>query len=104
AKAPGDNAPCVAYCGAGGAGHFVKMLHNAIEYGDMQLIAEAYDLMRNIAGISHEQIQRTFGEWNRSELQSFLIEITERVVNFPDPDGSGKPLVEMIVHKVGMKG
>src|SRR5688572_6949063 len=104
AKAPADGAPSVAYCGSGGAGHFVKMMHNGIEYGDMQLIAEAYDLMRNVAGVGHEQLQQIFTDWNRGELSSFLIEITSKVVNFPDPAGSGKPLVEMIQDNVGMKG
>jgi 6-phosphogluconate dehydrogenase len=104
AKAPSDGLPCVAYCGIGGAGHFVKMVHNGIEYGDMQLIAEAYDLLKNVGGLSHAQLHDVFAEWNRSELQSFLIEITEKVINFPDPDKTGKPLVEMIVDKVGMKG
>jgi 6-phosphogluconate dehydrogenase len=104
AKAPADQQPCVAYCGSGGAGHFVKMLHNGIEYGDMQLIAESYDLMRNVAGLGHEQLQQIFTEWNKAELQSFLIEITSKVINFPDPAGSGKPLVEVIQDKVGMKG
>jgi 6-phosphogluconate dehydrogenase len=104
AKAPADNAPCVAYCGNGGAGHFVKMMHNGIEYGDMQLIAEAYDLMHRVAGLNHEQLQQVFADWNKSELKSFLIEIAAKVVNFPDPDKTGKPLVEMIQDKVGMKG
>jgi 6-phosphogluconate dehydrogenase len=104
AKAPSDGLPCVTYCGVGGAGHFVKMVHNGIEYGDMQLIAEAYDLLKNVGGLSHAQLKDVFCEWNRSELQSFLVEITEKVVNFPDPAGSGEPLVERIVDKVGMKG
>jgi 6-phosphogluconate dehydrogenase len=104
AKAPSDGAPCVTYCGAGGAGHFVKMTHNGIEYGDMQLIAEAYDLLKNVAGLSNAQLQEVFTEWNNSELQSFLIEISSKVVNFPDPGGSGKPLVDLIQDKVGMKG
>jgi 6-phosphogluconate dehydrogenase len=104
AKAPSDGKPCVTYCGSGSAGHFVKMVHNGIEYGDMQLIAESYDLMRNVAGLGHEQLQQIFTEWNRAELQSFLIEITSKVINFPDPAGSGTPLVEVIQDKVGMKG
>ncbi len=104
AKAPSDNAPCVAYCGIGGAGHFVKMVHNGIEYGDMQLIAEAYDLLKNVAGLNHEQLQQIFSEWNKSELKSFLIEIASKVINFPDPDATGKPLLEVIQDHVGMKG
>jgi 6-phosphogluconate dehydrogenase len=104
AKAPSDGAPCVTYCGERGAGHFVKMTHNGIEYGDMQLIAEAYDLMKNVAGLNNEQMLKIFEEWNASELKSFLIEITTKVINFPDPCGTGKPLSEMIEDKVGMKG
>lgn len=104
AKAPSDGAPCVTYCGAGGAGHFVKMTHNGIEYGDMQLIAEAYDLLKNVGGLSNAQLFDVFTEWNSSELKSFLIEITQKVINFPDPRGTGKPLVELIQDKVGMKG
>ena len=65
AKAPSDGAPCVTYCGSGGAGHFVKMVHNGIEYGDMQLIAEAYDLLKNVAGLNNAQMQEVFEEWNK---------------------------------------
>src|SRR5258706_12557785 len=104
AKAPSDGAPCVTYCGSGSAGHFVKMVHNGIEYGDMQLIAEAYDILKNVAGLNNEQLLHVFEDWNKSELRSFLIEITTKVINFPDPDGSGKPLCELILDKVGMKG
>src|SRR5271170_1135907 len=99
-----DKAPCVTYCGSGGAGHFVKMVHNGIEYGDMQLISEAYDLLRNVGGLNHAQLQETFVEWNKGELKSFLIEITSKVINFPDPEGTGKPLMDVIQDKVGMKG
>src|SRR3954470_7973030 len=96
-KAPSDGAPCVPYCGDGGAGHFVKMVHNGIEYGDMQLIAEAYDLLKNVGGLNNAQLQDVFGQWNAkgSELESFLIEITQKVINVPDPQGKG-PLVEQI--------
>ncbi|MDB5297625.1 MAG: 6-phosphogluconate dehydrogenase, decarboxylating [Phycisphaerales bacterium] len=108
AKAPSDGVPCVTYCGDGGAGHFVKMVHNGIEYGDMQLIAEAYDLLKNVGGLNNKQLKDVFGEWNRTELQSFLIEVTEKVINFPDPqdptDGPPRPLVEQILDVVGMKG
>ena len=75
AKAP-DGEPCVAYIGKGGAGHFVKMVHNGIEYGDMQLIAEAYDIMHKYLGMSVEEIAAVFIEWNKGELDSFLIDIT----------------------------
>ena len=104
AKAPSDGVPCVTYCGQGGAGHFVKMVHNGIEYGDMQLIAEAYDLLKNIGGLNNQQLKDVFEEWNASELQSFLIEITTKVINVPDPKGTGQALVEQIRDVVGMKG
>src|SRR3954471_21245051 len=103
AKAPSDGVPCVTYCGDGGAGHFVKMVHNGIEYGDMQLIAEAYDLLKNVGGLNNHQLKDVFAEWNKSELQSFLIEVTTKVIKFPDPQGKG-PLVEQIRDVVGMKG
>jgi 6-phosphogluconate dehydrogenase len=103
AKAPSDGVPCVTYCGDGGAGHFVKMVHNGIEYGDMQLIAEAYDLLKNVGGLTNAQLKDVFKEWNASELQSFLIEVTEKVIDFKDPKGGG-PLVEEIRDIVGMKG
>jgi 6-phosphogluconate dehydrogenase len=80
------------------------MVHNGIEYGDMQLIAEAYDLMRNGLKLSASRIADTFAEWNRGELKSFLIEITAKIADFPDDQGTGKPLVEMILDKAGQKG
>jgi 6-phosphogluconate dehydrogenase len=99
----GDGA-CVAYCGARGAGHFVKMVHNGIEYGDMELIAEAYDLLKNVGGLNNAQLFDVFSEWNTGELKSFLIDITTKVINFPDPQKSSQPLVEQILDIVGMKG
>jgi 6-phosphogluconate dehydrogenase len=104
AKAPSDGVPCVTYCGERSAGHFVKMVHNGIEYGDMQLIAEAYDLLKNVGGLNNEQLEDVFGEWNKGELESFLIDITHKVINFPDPKKSGQALVEQILDVVGMKG
>src|SRR5436305_9200221 len=104
AKAPSDGVPCVTYCGNGGAGHFVKMVHNGIEYGDMQLIAEAYDLLKNVGGLNNAQLKDVFAGWNKTELQSFLIEITEKVINFPDPSDPRRPLTEQIRDVVGMKG
>ena len=104
AKAPSDNVPCVTYCGDGGAGHFVKMVHNGIEYGDMQLIAEAYDLLKNLGGLNNTQLKEVFADWNKGELQSFLIDITEKVINFPDPQNPKQALVEQIRDVVGMKG
>jgi 6-phosphogluconate dehydrogenase len=81
------------------------MVHNGIEYGDMQLIAEAYDLLKHVGGLNNPQLQQIFTEWNNGEdLKSFLIEITARVVNFPDPDDASRPLVEQILDKAGAKG
>src|SRR5258706_11618062 len=103
--AKSDSGPCVTYIGSGGSGHFVKMVHNGIEYGDMQLIAEAYDLLKNVAGLNNSQLKKVFEEWNTGEdLKSFLIEITAKVIDFPDPDGAAKPLVELILDKAGAKG
>ena len=99
-----DDGPCVTYVGPGGAGHYVKMVHNGIEYGDMQLIAEAYDLMKNALGLSHTQLHEVFSEWNTTEeLDSFLIEITASIFTKMDEE-TGKPLVEMIRDAAGQKG
>ncbi len=98
-----DDGACVSYCGPNGAGHFVKMVHNGIEYGDMQLIAEAYDLMRNVLGLSTEEMGDIFGEWNEGLLNSFLIEITSKIFTVKD-DKTGKPLVDMVLDKAGQKG
>jgi 6-phosphogluconate dehydrogenase len=99
-----EDGPCVTYIGSKGSGHFVKMVHNGIEYGDMQLIAEAYDLLKNVAGLDNKRLKQVFEQWNEGELKSFLIEITSQVIDFADPSGSGKPLVEMILDKAGQKG
>jgi len=99
-----ESGPCVTYIGPGGAGHFVKMVHNGIEYGDMQLIAEAYDILRTVGGLEYSELADTFGAWNRSELQSFLIEITSKIFTKKDDQGTGKMLVELIVDATGMKG
>ncbi|NEP76674.1 NADP-dependent phosphogluconate dehydrogenase, partial [Okeania sp. SIO2G5] len=99
-----DDGPCVTYVGPGGAGHYVKMVHNGIEYGDMQLIAEAYDLMKNALGLTHTQLHEVFSEWNKTEeLDSFLIEITASIFTKMDEE-TGKPLVEMIRDAAGQKG
>ncbi|MEL6816465.1 MAG: NADP-dependent phosphogluconate dehydrogenase, partial [Cyanobacteria bacterium J06598_3] len=99
-----DDGPCVTYIGKGGSGHFVKMVHNGIEYGDMQLIAEAYDLLKNTVGLTQEELHETFAAWNKTEeLDSFLIEITADIFTKTDKE-TGKPLVEMIVDKAGQKG
>ncbi len=99
-----DDGPCVTYIGPGGSGHYVKMVHNGIEYGDMQLIAEAYDLLKNVAGLDHKQLHEVFTEWNTTdELNSFLIEITANIFPYIDPD-TNKPLVELILDAAGQKG
>jgi 6-phosphogluconate dehydrogenase len=98
-----DDGPCVDYMGPGGAGHYVKMVHNGIEYGDMQLIAEAYDLLRTAGGLSADELADTFAAWNRGELESFLIEITGRILARKD-DLTGQPLVDVILDATGMKG
>ncbi|MDJ0736026.1 MAG: NADP-dependent phosphogluconate dehydrogenase [Nostocaceae cyanobacterium] len=99
-----DDGPCVTYIGPGGSGHYVKMVHNGIEYGDMQLIAEAYDLLKNVAGLDHKQLHDVFVEWNTTdELNSFLIEITANIFPYIDPD-TKKPLVELILDSAGQKG
>lgn len=97
-----DGKPCVAYIGPDGAGHYVKMVHNGIEYADMQLIAESYDLMKNVLGMDHKEIAATFKEWNQGELESFLIEITADIFEKLDEDGT--PLVEKVLDKAGQKG
>jgi 6-phosphogluconate dehydrogenase len=101
AKVP-DGA-CVAYMGRGAAGHYVKMVHNGIEYGDMQLIAEAYDLLSRAVGLSAGEVSRLFSEWNRGELDSYLIEITADVLSAVDAD-TKKPMVDVILDKAGQKG
>ncbi len=99
-----DDGPCVTYIGPGGAGHYVKMVHNGIEYGDMQLIAEAYDLLKNVAGLDHNQLHEVFAEWNKTdELNSFLIEITANIFPYIDPD-TNLPLVDLVMDAAGQKG
>ena len=98
-----EGEPCVTNIGSDGAGHFVKMIHNGIEYADMQLIAEAYDLLRQSGGFSPEEIAEIFTEWNRGELESYLIEITAEVLKQKDAK-TGKPLVDVILDAAGSKG
>jgi 6-phosphogluconate dehydrogenase len=98
-----DDGPCVTYIGPDGAGHFVKMVHNGIEYGDMQLIAEAYDLLRKLLKLKADEIADIFENWNQGVLNSFLIEITAKIFTVKDPE-SGKPLVDLIADKAGQKG
>jgi len=98
-----DGEPCCAYIGADGAGHYVKMVHNGIEYGDMQLIAEAYFIMKHALNLSARELYDVFAEWNEGELNSYLIEITRDILARKDEE-TGEPLVEMILDKAGQKG
>ncbi len=98
-----DDTPCCTYVGPDGAGHYVKMVHNGIEYADMQLIAESYDLLRHGAGLEVQEIAQRFRAWNDSELESFLIEITARVLAQTD-EASGRPLVDVILDAAEQKG
>ncbi|MFW6771319.1 NADP-dependent phosphogluconate dehydrogenase [Weissella cibaria] len=104
AKAPEDGKPTVAYIGPNGAGHYVKMVHNGIEYGDMQLIAESYDLLKRLLKLDKDALAGTFAEWNKGELDSYLIEITADILTRDDDLGSGKPMVDMILDRAGNKG
>ncbi len=97
-----DGSPCCDWVGENGAGHFVKMVHNGIEYGDMQLICEAYQLMRDVLGMSAGEMSEVFAEWNRGELDSYLIEITRDILAYKDADGA--PLVDRILDTAGQKG
>ena len=97
-----NNEPCCDWVGDEGAGHFVKMVHNGIEYGDMQLISESYQLLKNGAKLSYPELEKTFSEWNKGELDSYLIEITSHVFKTLDQDG--KPLLDKILDVAGQKG
>jgi 6-phosphogluconate dehydrogenase len=99
----GRMAACSTYIGPDGAGHYVKMVHNGIEYGDMQLICEAYALLKDVVGLSAAELHEVFTKWNEGELNSFLIEITADIFSRTDPE-TGKPLVDMILDKAGQKG
>jgi 6-phosphogluconate dehydrogenase len=101
AKVGGD--PCCAYIGPDGAGHYVKMVHNGIEYGDMELIAEAYFLMKNVLGMSHDEMRDEFARWNKGDLESYLVEITADILAKKDPE-TGLPLVEAVLDRAGQKG
>ncbi|MCU0584988.1 MAG: decarboxylating NADP(+)-dependent phosphogluconate dehydrogenase [Desulfobacterales bacterium] len=101
AKTP-DGSPCCDWVGEEGAGHYVKMIHNGIEYGDMQIIAEAYHLLRDGLRLTHGELHRIFTRWNAGDLQSYLVEITGDILAFPDADG--RPLVEKILDSAGQKG
>ncbi|HTX19193.1 MAG TPA: decarboxylating NADP(+)-dependent phosphogluconate dehydrogenase [Bacteroidota bacterium] len=97
-----DGTPCCDWVGENGAGHFVKMVHNGIEYGDMQLICEVYQIMKELLGMSAPEMHKVFEEWNRGELDSYLIEITRDILAFKDADGA--PLVDKILDTAGQKG
>ena len=97
-----DGSPCCDWVGENGAGHFVKMVHNGIEYGDMELICESYQLMRDLLKMSDEEMHEVFAKWNETELKSYLIEITGNILAFKDEDGA--PLVEKILDTAGQKG
>ncbi len=97
-----DGTPCCDWVGENGAGHFVKMVHNGIEYGDMQLISEAYQIMKDLLGMSADEMHEVFKEWNEGELDSYLIEITRDILAYKDEDG--KPLVDKILDTAGQKG
>jgi len=98
-----DGEPCFARVGPEGAGHFVKMIHNGIEYADMQLIAEAYHLLRHLGGFNYERLADSFAEWNRGELASYLMEITTDILRTPDAE-TGSPILEIIRDAAGQKG
>src|SRR5262252_5308854 len=98
-----DGEPCCRYMGPNGAGHYVKMVHNGIEYGDIQLICEAYAILKDVVGMDNKELAETFTEWNKGELDSYLIDITSQIFRKIDPD-TGKALVDVILDKAGQKG
>lgn len=98
-----DGEPCTTYIGPDGAGHYVKMVHNGIEYGDMQLISESYFILKQVLGLSVDELHEVFAEWNKGELDSYLIEITADIFTKKDEE-TGKPLVDVILDKAGQKG
>lgn len=100
---PHNDIPCCEWIGSGGAGHYVKMVHNGIEYGDMQLICEAYSLLKDGSGLSNEELYGVFAQWNKGELDSFLIEITRDIFSVIDPE-TNKSLVDVILDRAGQKG
>jgi 6-phosphogluconate dehydrogenase len=97
-----DGEPCCDWVGENGAGHFVKMVHNGIEYGDMQIICEAYQIMKELLGMTADEMHETFAEWNKGDLDSYLVEITRDILGFKDENGD--PLVEKILDTAGQKG
>ena len=99
-----DSGPCVTYLGEIGSGNYVKMVHNGIEYGDMQLIAEAYDILKTVGGLANTELAEVFAEWNGGELESFLIEITAAIFRKKDDKGGDGYLLDKVLDKTGMKG
>jgi len=99
-----DGEPCTGYCGPIGAGNYVKMVHNGIEYGDMQLIGECYDILKNVIGMSNQDMSKLFAEWNKTELDSYLIEITSIILAKKDDQGNPGEVVDYVLDKTGMKG
>ena len=97
-----DGSPCCDWVGEDGAGHYVKMVHNGIEYGDMQLICEAYQLMKDVLGLNADELHEVFAEWNKGELDSYLIDITSQI--FAKKDDDGTPIVDKILDTAGQKG
>jgi len=97
-----DGSPCCDWVGSDGAGHFVKMVHNGIEYGDMQLISEAYNLMKNLLGMTADEMHEVFAQWNKGDLDSYLMEISRDILAYKDEDGT--PLLEKILDTAGQKG
>ena len=99
-----DGSPCCAWMGSDGAGHFVKMVHNGIEYGDMQLVCEAYDIMSRGLGMTAPEIQKVFAEWSKGDLSSYLVDITADILGKTDDLGTGQPVVDLILDTAGQKG
>jgi 6-phosphogluconate dehydrogenase len=99
-----DDGPCVTHVGPGGSGNFVKMVHNGIEYGDMQLIAEAYDILKHVGGLTNKELSETFAEWDKGELDSFLMGISSTIFTVKDDQGQEGELVDYVLDKTGAKG
>ena len=104
AKVPEDGKPTVTYVGPNGAGHYVKMVHNGIEYGDMQLISESYDILKRVLQLDQSALAATFSDWHQGELNSYLTEITADILTRTDDLGTGQPIVDVILDRAGNKG
>lgn len=99
-----DDGACVTYIGRGGSGNFVKMVHNGIEYGDMQLISEAYGILKTVGGLSNQELAKVFAEWNKGELDSFLIEISSIIFTVKDELKGEGDLIDKVLDRTGSKG